>query len=68
MQVVHLKTTKFPCEECQFVCYNQTTLKMHVRSVHLKIRPFKCDHCDRGFVSRRDRARHMDKQHQVAVN
>ena len=67
VNALHEKTTKYSCTFCDFWSYHPKCLKTHVNVKHLNHKPIPCNFCDKGFVSRRERDKHISSKHPDAM-
>ena len=66
MEQMHTKKLLYECGACKYSTYRKDGLRAHIRLVHEKYRPHQCDFCDAAFYYRRDKAKHLMKNHNVA--
>ena len=58
------KTTEITCLHCdKFTTNTDKYLKEHIKSVHSKQLPYKCTKCERCFMYRQQRKRHLSNDH-----
>ena len=60
---IHEKNEIYVCDTCGFKTYHPYSLTAHVLQVHQKFKPNKCDFCDASFFYKRDKIKHMAKNH-----
>ena len=65
---VHDKDVIYMCPTCGFKTHHQYSLVSHELQVHKKIKPHKCDYCDNAFFYKRDKIKHITKNHGTKEN
>ena len=68
IQCVHEKTDEKKCDKCDFICYTDSHLVQHERSMHLNQRKKKCDSCDMTFYEPEELRRHKINIHDNGPN
>ena len=63
---IHIKKILYECGICKYSTYRKDALTTHIRVVHEKIRPQQCHMCDMTFTYKRDKAKHLMKNHGVS--
>ena len=64
---IHEKTTKYPCQYCDFWSWYPLCLKAHVNVKHKNHKTIPCGYCDKGFVANRERDKHIASRHPDAI-
>ena len=62
---VHMRETRFKCDQCNFACMYKQGLESHIRSIHLKERENLCTMCPKRYFDKRDLIKHMENNHSI---
>lgn len=60
---VHVQKIKYQCSQCPFNSFRKTGLQNHVKVVHEKYYPHECGLCKMSFAYKREKIKHMEKNH-----
>ena len=68
LSAVHMRETRFKCDQCNFACMYKQGLESHIRSIHLKERENLCTMCPKRYFDKRDLIKHMENNHSITSN
>jgi KRAB domain-containing zinc finger protein len=67
-ETIHVKSVKYECDQCNYFSRQKEGLDTHINVVHKKLVRYKCEHCEKQFYWKRDKMRHMEKNHSEFYN